>query len=88
METFDTDFEYQMKRGIFVSRKILIVLGVAIAVIFVACICATYFGKHCENCSKNFESRCGDLYCENKSILDGIRFSLSLLDFIYGFIIE
>lgn len=57
--------------GLFISTKILIVIGVVLALVFAGSICATYFGKSCTDCNKNLNVRCGDYYCENKNILEG-----------------
>ena len=62
------EFDAPKKAGVFISTKILVVVGISIAAIFVGSILATYFGKHCDDCQK----KCNNLYCESENILIGM----------------
>lgn len=61
-----------VKSGLFISTKILIVIGILTALIFAGSILATYYGKSCPNCDDKLSAKCGDLYCLNVNIIDGI----------------
>lgn len=61
------------KNGLFIGTKIIILIVIATALIFIGSILATYFGKSCTNCDENLSNKCSDLYCSNINILNGIN---------------
>ena len=58
-------------KGVFLTTKILILIGVVTALVFAGSICATYFGKNCKDCDKELFSDCNNAYCKNKTLING-----------------